>query len=99
MSRGCEGAESAEGAEVFEPQKTFILKQGNDGMPMAGGLPEGRHQPGDLNFNRKKKYGGLMPSEMRRLKQLDEENRRLKSLVDDLSLDKEILQDAIRRKT
>jgi putative transposase len=38
-----------------------------------------------------------MPSEMRRLKQLDEENARLKKLVADLSLDKEMLQDVIRR--
>ena len=39
-----------------------------------------------------------MPSEMKRLKQLDEENKRLKKLVADLSLDKEMLQDVIRRK-
>jgi putative transposase len=39
-----------------------------------------------------------MPSEMKRLKQLDEENRRLKKLVADLSLDKEMRQDVIRRK-
>jgi putative transposase len=39
-----------------------------------------------------------MPSEMKRLKQLDEENRRLKKLVADLSLDKEMLQDVISRK-
>jgi putative transposase len=49
-------------------------------------------------YNWRKKYGGLMPSEMRRLKQLDEENVRLKRLVADLSLDKEMLQDVIRRK-
>ena len=49
-------------------------------------------------YNWRKKYGGLMPSEMKRLKQLDEENRRLKKLVADLSLDKEMLQDVIRRK-
>jgi len=40
----------------------------------------------------------LLPSEMKRLKQLDEENRRLKKLVADVSLDKEMLQDVIRRK-
>jgi putative transposase len=49
-------------------------------------------------INWRKKYGGLMPSEMKRLKQLDEENQRLKKLVADLSLDKEMLQDVIRRK-
>lgn len=46
----------------------------------------------------KKKYGGLMPSEVRKLKQLEEENKRLKSLVADLSLDKEMLQEVIRKK-
>jgi putative transposase len=46
----------------------------------------------------RKKYGGLMPSEMKRLKQLEEENGRLKRIVADLSLDKEMLQDVIRRK-
>lgn len=39
-----------------------------------------------------------MPSEMKRLKQLEEENVRLKRLVASLSLDKEMLQDVIRRK-
>jgi putative transposase len=39
-----------------------------------------------------------MPSEMKRLKQLEGENQRLKGLVADLSLDKEMLQDLIRRK-
>ena len=39
-----------------------------------------------------------MPSEMKRLRQLEEENQRLKQLVADLSLDREMLQDVIRRK-
>ena len=46
----------------------------------------------------RQKYGGLMPSEMKRLRQLEEENTRLKRLVANLSLDKEMLQDVIRRK-
>ena len=45
-----------------------------------------------------KKYGGLMPSEMKRLKLLEEENTRLKKLVADLSLDKAMLQDVVKRK-
>jgi len=49
-------------------------------------------------FNWKKKYSGLGPSELRRLKQLEEENRNLKRLVADLSLDKSMLQDVVRRK-
>ena len=46
----------------------------------------------------KKKFGGLGVPELRELRQLREENRRLKGLVADLSLDKEILQEAIRKK-
>jgi putative transposase len=49
-------------------------------------------------FRWKQRYGGLMPSEVRRLKQLEEENQRLRRLVSDLSLDKEMLQEVVRKK-
>jgi putative transposase len=49
-------------------------------------------------YNWKKKYGGLGVSELRRFKQLEEENRQLKKLVADLSLDKQMLQDVIAKK-
>jgi putative transposase len=49
-------------------------------------------------YNWKKKYSGLGPSELRRLKQLEEENAKLKRLVADLSLDKAMLQDVLKRK-
>lgn len=49
-------------------------------------------------FNWKKKFDGLLPTEMRRLKQLEDENSKLRKLVADLSLDKEMLQDVLRRK-
>jgi putative transposase len=49
-------------------------------------------------YNWKKKYGGLGISELRRLKQLEEENRQLKQLVADLSLDKKMLQDVLSKK-
>ena len=80
-----------------EAQKAFILKQGADGMPVAdvcrkAGICQATY------FNWKKKYDGLLPSEMRWLKQLEDENGKLKRIVADLSLDKEMLQDAIRRK-
>lgn len=45
-----------------------------------------------------KKYGGLGVSELRRLRQLEEENRKLKQLVVDLSLDKAMLQDVLAKK-
>jgi putative transposase len=46
----------------------------------------------------KKKYGGLGADEAKRLKQLEEENRRLKKLVADLSLDNQMLKDVISKK-
>ncbi len=49
-------------------------------------------------FNWKKKYSGMMPSEMKRLRELEQENAGLKKIVADLTLDKEMLQDVIRRK-
>ena len=80
-----------------EQQIAFVLRQVEEGTAVAevcrkAGISEASF------YNWRKKYGGLMPSEMRRLKQLDEENARLKKLVADLSLDKEMLQDVIRRK-
>ena len=44
------------------------------------------------------KYGGWMPSEMKRLRQLEEENQRLKRLVADLALDKEMLEEVVQKK-
>ena len=49
-------------------------------------------------YNWKKKFSGLTPSEVRRLKMLEEENRQLKKLVADLSLDKQMLQDVLSKK-
>jgi putative transposase len=49
-------------------------------------------------FNWKRKYDGMQPPEMRQLKQLEDENAKLKKIVADLSLDREMLQDVIRRK-
>jgi putative transposase len=74
-----------------DAQKAFILKQGDDGVTVGeicrqAGISQATY------FNWKKKYAGLLPTEMRRLKQLEDENAKLKRLVADLSLDKEILQ-------
>jgi putative transposase len=46
----------------------------------------------------RKKYGGIGPSELRRLRQLEEENRKLKQIVADLSLDKAMLQHVVAKK-
>ena len=80
-----------------EQQIAFILRQAEGGTRVEevcrkAGISEATY------YNWRKKYGGLMPSEMKRLKQLEEENQRLKKLVADLSFDKEMLQDVIRRK-
>ncbi len=75
-------------------QKAFILKQGADGVPMAEICRAGISQA--TYFNWKEKYDGLLPTEMKRLKQLEDENGRLRKLVADLSLDREMLQDVIR---
>jgi putative transposase len=91
------GAEDDEGIAVLDAQKAFILRQGADGIPVAdicrkAGISQATY------FNWKKKYDGMQPPEMRRLKQLEDENARLKKIVADPSLDREMLQDAIRRK-
>jgi len=84
-------------SKFTESQIAFILRQAEEGTAVAevcrkAGVSEATF------YNWRKKYGGLMPSEMKRLKQLEEENGRLKRIVADLSLDKEMLQDVIRRK-
>ena len=84
-------------SKFTESQIAFILRQAEEGTAVAevcrkAGISEATF------YNWRKKYGGLMPSEMKRLKQLEEENGRLKRIVADLSLDKEMLQDVIRRK-
>ena len=84
-------------SKFTDAQKAFILKQGADGMPVADICRKaGISQATYLNW--KKKYDGLLPDEMRRLKQLEDENSKLKKVVADLSLDKAMLQDALRRK-
>jgi len=46
----------------------------------------------------KKKFGGMGVAELRKLRQLEDENKRLKQLVADLSLDKSMLQDVLSKK-
>jgi putative transposase len=80
-----------------EQQIAFILRQAEEGKTVEevcrkAGISVATY------YNWRSKYGGLMPSEMKRLKQLEEENQRLKRVVADLALDKEMLQDVIRRK-
>jgi putative transposase len=84
-------------SKFTDAQKAFVIKQGEEGTPVAevcrkAGISQATY------FNCKKKYAGLLPTEMRRLRELEEENGRLKKIVADLTLDREMLQDIVRRK-
>ena len=80
-----------------EQQIAFALRQAESGTKVFEVCRKmGVAEP--TFYNGKKKYGGLGVSELRRLKQLEEENRQLKKLVADLSLDKQMLQDVIAKK-
>ena len=80
-----------------ESQIAFALRQAESGTSVVEivrklGISE-------VTFYRwKKKFGGLGVSELRRLKQIEDENRRLKRLVADLTLDKQILQEVLSKK-
>ena len=80
-----------------EEQVAYALRQAEAGTPVADvcrqlGIAEATF------YVWKKKYASLGISEVRRLRQLEEENARLKRVVADLSLDRHILQEALRRK-
>ncbi len=84
-------------SKFTEAQIAFALKQAELGTKVDEvcrklGISEATF------YNWKKKYGGLGPSELRRLRQLEEENSKLKRLVADLSLDKTMLQDVLAKK-
>jgi len=80
-----------------EEQIAFALRQAEGGTPVRDvcrkmGVSE------QTFYRWKKKYAGVGVAEIRRLKALEEENRKLKQLVADLSLDRQILQDALKGK-
>ncbi len=80
-----------------DEQTAFALRQAETGTPVKEVIR--KMGIAEQTFYRwKKLYGGLGPSGVRRLKQLEEENRRLKQMVADLSLDKYMLQDVLSRK-
>ena len=79
-----------------EAQIAFALKQAETGTR----VDEVCRKMGILEatfYNWKKKYGGLGVNELRRLRLLEDENNRLKQLVADLTLDKEMLQDVLKK--
>ena len=79
-----------------EEQIIRILKEHEGGKRAADIVRE--HGISEQTFYRwKSKFGGMDVSEAKRLKQLEEENRRLKEMVADLSLDNKILRDVISK--
>ncbi len=80
-----------------EPQIVFALQQAEAGT----GVGEICRKMGvaEQTFYRwKRRYAGLGVSEIRRLRQVEDENRRLRQLVADLTLDKAMLQEVLRKK-
>jgi putative transposase len=80
-----------------EEQISFALKQAEYGTPVDEvcrklGVSE------QTFYRWKKQYAGVGPQELRRLRQLEEENSKLKKLVAELSLDKSLLQEALSKK-
>jgi len=78
-------------------QIAFALRQAEVGTPVAEvcrkmGVSEATY------YRWKQLYGGLDPSELRKMRQLEEENQKLKRLVADLSLDKAMLQEVLAKK-
>ena len=85
-------------ASMFsEAQIAFVLKQAEDGTAVGevcrkAGISEATF------YNWRKRYAGLMLSEVKRLRQREEEKAKLKRIVADLSLDKAMLQDVQRKR-
>jgi putative transposase len=79
-----------------EEQIVNILKEGEAGISVTElcrkyGMSDATY------YNWKAKYGGMAVSDVKRLKQLEEENRRLKHLVADLTLDNQALKEVISK--
>lgn len=85
------------GSKFTEEQIAFALKQAETGTPIAEIIRRMGVKQSTF-YSWKQKYGGLLPSEVKKLKQLEEENTRLKRLVADLTLDKQMLQDVVAKK-
>ena len=84
-------------SKFTEQQIAFALRQAETGTKVKEvirqlGITE------QTCYRWKRKYGGLDPSDLRKLRLLEEENRKLKQMVADLSLDKAMLQEVIEKK-
>lgn len=84
-------------SKFTDEQIAYAVQQADAGLPVADicrklGVSEATF------FRWKQKYGQMGTAEVRRLRQLEEENKRLKQLVADLSLDRKILQEVLAKK-
>jgi putative transposase len=84
-------------SKFSEEQITMALRQAEAGTPVEDICRKLGVSPATF-FRWRKQFGGLGTPELRELRQLREENRKLKGLVADLSLDRTILQEALRKK-
>ena len=83
--------------QFTEAQIAFALREAESGTSVGEVIR--KMGISEVTFYRwKKRYSGMGVSELRRLKQLEDENRRLKRLVADLTLDKQMLQDVLSKK-
>ena len=92
-----EKEDSVKRSNFTEAQIAFILRQAEEGTAVAEVCRKAGISDATF-YNWKKRYGGLTPSEVKRMRQLEDENNRLKKIVADLTLDKAMLQDVVRRK-
>ena len=84
------------GKRFTEEQIAFALRQAESGVPVVEICR--KMEVSEATFYRwKKKFTGMGVAELRRLKQLEEENRKRKQWVADLSLDKHMLQDVLKK--
>ncbi len=91
-------AETEKRSQVIDSQVAFILPQADQGMPVEDLCRRAGIRQAIYN-NWCKTYGGSMPSERKRLMQLEEGTNNLKPLVGDLLLDRAMLQDVSPRRT
>jgi putative transposase len=96
-TRKGQGVHAMKRSKFTEDQIAFALKQAELGISVEEvcrklGISE------TTFYVWRKKYPGVGPSELRRLRQLEEENRKLKQIVADLSLDKAMLQAVVAKK-
>lgn len=83
-------------SKFSEAQIAFILRQADEGTPVVEVCRKAGISDATF-YNWRKRYGGMTPSEVKRMRQLEDENNRLKKIVADLTLDKAMLQDVLSK--